>query len=141
MSTQTTTQTTINTSPNLTPWQRRPTVGARKFGARNFGLLHLAAHNRWLIKAADGFSYAIDTALAREAGQLVIRASQAGWPVSQIVAREGGHSSILEATPLGLSWERLDLRVKAAKLNIKCAAERNGLGHLQKSICGALARR
>lgn len=118
-----TTQTTINpsTSTHLTAWQRRPTVGARKFGAKNFGLPHLASHNHWLIKASDGFAYRITTQVLREAGQIVVRASQERWPVSQIVAREGeANHIILEATPIGLSWERLDLRVKAARLNIKC---------------------
>ncbi len=118
---QTQTTNPINPNTHLSAWQRRPTVGARKFGAKNFGLLHLAAHNRWLIKATDGFSYQITTQVLREAGQIVVRASQERWPVSQIVAREGeANHIILEATPIGLSWERLDLRVKAAKLNIKC---------------------
>lgn len=117
--TKTQNPTTPSNTPALTAWQKRPEVGARKYGAKNFGLLHLALHNRWLIKASDGFSYLIDTALVREHGRLAIRASQERWPVSQIVAREGEHSHIIEATPIGISWARVDLRVKAQKLKIK----------------------
>lgn len=123
MTTSPTNTNPINSSTNnsnLTPWQRRPTVGARKFGAKNFTFTHLAVHNRWIIKCADGFSYKVFTEIVRENGRLAIRASQEQWPVSQIVARVGESSPIVEAVPIGLSWARVDLRVKASKLNIKC---------------------
>lgn len=123
MSTQTNNhQSPINPSPNLTPWQRRPQVGWRNYGAKNFNFYHLASHTSWRVRFTDGTCRLVKTVEIASAcpmppdlhkGCLRVHAVFEDLDDGEILARGHvndayGGSAILSAVPVGISWAQVE---------------------------------
>lgn len=107
---------------NLSPWQRRPQTGWRNYGAKNFNFYHLAAHDSWRVRFADGTSRLVRTAeIAGERpmppnlhkGITRVHAVFEDVEDGAILARghvgdAHGQSTILSAVPIGTSWEQVE---------------------------------
>lgn len=124
--TQTTHQinnTSSNPNPSPTPWQRRPLTGWRNYGAKNFSFNHLAAHDSWRVRLADGSSRIVKTEeIAGECpmppqlhkGIVRVHAVFEAVDGGEILARGHvndayGASAILAAVPIGKSWAQVEL--------------------------------
>lgn len=136
-----TTQTTINTSStsNLTLWQRRPTSGWRNYGAKNFTFNHLASHDAWRMRFADGTCRLVHTVEIASVcplppnlskGCLRIHAVFEDVEDSEILAKGHvgdayGASTILSAVPVGKSWEQVELAAArfSRDLEVEAAAD------------------
>lgn len=114
-----------NSNPNtpLTAWQRRPIVGWRNYGAKNFNFYHLAGHGTWRVRFADGAVRLVQTVeVAGERpmppnlskGRVRVHAIFEDSNDGEILARGHvgdayGQSPILSAVPIGATWEQVEL--------------------------------
>lgn len=111
-----------NPSPPLTAWQKRPQAGWRNYLAKNFNFFHIASHDTWRVRFADGTCRLVRTAeiagerpMPPNLHQGIVRAHAVfeDCDGGEILARGHvgdayGQSPILSAVPIGKSWEQVE---------------------------------